>query len=67
MYSEIYEITERLKGDLPLPNQSTLTFMEKYFPYNEKTFAISFYKVTENNGESFFWICNPFSVKNVVG
>jgi len=48
-----------------MPDINTVSSIEKYFTYKEHEYAITFYKVTENDGVTFFWTCNPFHIKKV--
>lgn len=36
------------------------------FVYNDHHFQITYYKVTQNNGYSYFWLCNPFNAQQVI-
>lgn len=65
MNSNIFEITEKLKQELPSPDENTISFIEKWFPYNGITFAITFWKV-QREDKSFFWLCNPFYTTQVL-
>lgn len=58
-----HDFIEGLEQSLPDVSTFQGSHYDLPFVYEGYHYHITFYKVSRNNGYSFFWLCNPYRVE----
>jgi hypothetical protein len=61
----LMRILESLHEYLPDAKKSNVHFIEKEFVYENRYYAMKYYKCS-TDGLNFFWVYNPYWIQNVI-
>ncbi|MGI4750753.1 MAG: hypothetical protein ACRYFB_08975 [Janthinobacterium lividum] len=65
IYKEIDDLAKEILEGIDLPNIDSSFYLKKNVECRGHEYEITFYKVSRNNGESYFWTYNPFNVVSI--